>query len=336
MVGSIFYTKTVRCLWKEVIRVDQAKVGKYIAQLRKAKKLTQIELAEKLSLTDKAVSKWECGLGCPDISLLIPLSEILETSIYELLIGESMNKVPVEKVDEALKTTINVATNEKKKNLIYRIILIISVVMILLELVFIGLLYFDKYREDNEYRNPLPEKMKISIVNDYLLKLKKYSCNIDLDNQWCNNGNNDFNPVTILAYKLPMHRFKVLEGQFYPYPDKEKPPIEYDFDQVLYDYNSHTEEEINNDFADDNYTKKSMIVNSIILFNYVENLESINYVFKNKTYLINKENVERIYKDQYVKISTLKQESNWKKYVIDKLKDDNYVNSILDSIVEKY
>lgn len=72
--------------------MDNIKIGTFIKQLRKEKKLTQKELAEKLGITDRAISKWERGLGCPDISLLEPLANALDTSILELLKGEHLQK----------------------------------------------------------------------------------------------------------------------------------------------------------------------------------------------------------------------------------------------------
>lgn len=67
--------------------MDAGKTGKFIAKNRKSMNMTQNELAEKLHITDKAVSKWERGLSFPDISILIPLSEILNISLYDLLKG---------------------------------------------------------------------------------------------------------------------------------------------------------------------------------------------------------------------------------------------------------
>ena len=64
-----------------VITVNYDEIGNFIAVLRKEKNLTQKDLAEKLGVTDKAVSKWERGLGCPDVSLLEALSKILNVSI---------------------------------------------------------------------------------------------------------------------------------------------------------------------------------------------------------------------------------------------------------------
>lgn len=71
--------------------MDQEKVGKFIASLRKEKNLTQEQLAEKLNITKNAVSKWERGLGLMDLSLLQPLSKILNVTVTELLNGERAN-----------------------------------------------------------------------------------------------------------------------------------------------------------------------------------------------------------------------------------------------------
>ena len=72
--------------------MDALKIGKFICDKRKKLNMTQSQLASKLHITDKAVSKWERGLSLPDISILIPLSEILKVSLYELLKGEDVNE----------------------------------------------------------------------------------------------------------------------------------------------------------------------------------------------------------------------------------------------------
>ena len=68
--------------------MDQIKIGKFIAQCRKSKQLTQAELAEKLRITDRAISKWETGKGMPDSSIMIDLCNILGINVNELLSGE--------------------------------------------------------------------------------------------------------------------------------------------------------------------------------------------------------------------------------------------------------
>ena len=72
--------------------MDAGKTGKFISKKRRAINLTQKELADRLNITDKAVSKWERGLSFPDISLLIPLAEILNINLYDLLKGGTDNE----------------------------------------------------------------------------------------------------------------------------------------------------------------------------------------------------------------------------------------------------
>ena len=71
--------------------MDAGKTGKLIRDKRQAHGMSQKDLAEALRISDKAVSKWERGKTFPDISLLIPLSEALEVSLYDLLTGGSEN-----------------------------------------------------------------------------------------------------------------------------------------------------------------------------------------------------------------------------------------------------
>lgn len=70
--------------------MDQEKIGKFIACCRKENNLTQEQVAEKLSVSNKTVSRWENGKGFPDVSLLKPLSELLNVSVNELLLGEKI------------------------------------------------------------------------------------------------------------------------------------------------------------------------------------------------------------------------------------------------------
>ena len=72
--------------------MDAKKTGCFIAEKRKERNLSQRELAEYLHITDKAVSKWERGISFPDITILIPLSEVLNVSLYDLLTGGSCNE----------------------------------------------------------------------------------------------------------------------------------------------------------------------------------------------------------------------------------------------------
>lgn len=85
--------------------IDKACFGVFVQELRKEKGLTQLELAEKLYVSDKAVSKWERGLSLPDVTLLLPLAEALDVTVTELLEGRRMApSTPME--PEAVETLV--------------------------------------------------------------------------------------------------------------------------------------------------------------------------------------------------------------------------------------
>lgn len=71
--------------------MDQIKIGKFIAKVRKENNMTQRELADALMISDKTVSKWECGKGLPEVSLMMPLCEILGITVNDLLTGERVS-----------------------------------------------------------------------------------------------------------------------------------------------------------------------------------------------------------------------------------------------------
>ena len=72
--------------------MEQKKIGEFIAAQRKEKQMTQKQLGEALGISDKAISKWECGKGLPDISIMMPLCELLEINVNELLSGEHLTE----------------------------------------------------------------------------------------------------------------------------------------------------------------------------------------------------------------------------------------------------
>lgn len=70
--------------------MDQIQIGRFIAEMRKAQNLTQRQLADTLSISDKTVSKWETGKGLPDLTLIQPLAQALDVSVIELMNGEQI------------------------------------------------------------------------------------------------------------------------------------------------------------------------------------------------------------------------------------------------------
>ena len=94
--------------------MDQIKIGRFIAERRKQISLTQMQLAEKLGITDKAVSKWERGVAMPDTSIMLELSDILGISVNELLCGEKINMENNNQKNEQL--FLDMAKELEKKN----------------------------------------------------------------------------------------------------------------------------------------------------------------------------------------------------------------------------
>ena len=94
--------------------MDQLKIGKLIADCRKEKGLTQMQLAEKLGITDKAISKWERGIAMPDTSIMLELCDILGISVNELLSGEKISMENNNQKNEQL--LLDMAKELEKKN----------------------------------------------------------------------------------------------------------------------------------------------------------------------------------------------------------------------------
>ena len=94
--------------------MDQIKIGRFIAECRKKASFTQMQLAEKLGITDKAVSKWERGIAMPDTSIMLELCDILRISVNELLSGEKIDMENNNQKNEQL--LLDMATELEKKN----------------------------------------------------------------------------------------------------------------------------------------------------------------------------------------------------------------------------
>ena len=93
--------------------MDQIKIGKFIAECRRAVGLTQAQLAESLNITDKAVSKWERGIAMPDSSIMLLLCDILKINVNELLSGE---KIIMENYNEKLQKNLLEIIKQKEES----------------------------------------------------------------------------------------------------------------------------------------------------------------------------------------------------------------------------
>ena len=119
--------------------MDQIKVGKFIAERRKEKDLTQAQLAEKLNLTDRAISKWETGKGMPDSSVMLALCEVLGISVNELLRGEKINMENYNKAAEEMLLEMKRETERQHRAMLrFEIVLGVISTVAFLALLFVA------------------------------------------------------------------------------------------------------------------------------------------------------------------------------------------------------
>lgn len=137
------------------------KIGNFIAEKRKEKGLTQKELAEKIGVTDKAVSKWERGLGCPDVSILEVLASTLDVSILEILKGRTIENeiIKVTEANDYVKESLNyskVQTKEKLKIILSKLIcffiILIGTILIILNIFHY---FYLNYQYDNIFNSTI-------------------------------------------------------------------------------------------------------------------------------------------------------------------------------------
>lgn len=111
--------------------MDQEKIGRFIAEMRKKKNLTQSDLGERLKVSTNAVSKWERGICLMDMSLLKPLANILEVQVLDILSGEIVSKKETkDKYEETIYNLAKLQKDESKAFGIYGLILMFIVLVI--------------------------------------------------------------------------------------------------------------------------------------------------------------------------------------------------------------
>lgn len=158
--------------------MNYGKIGEFIQEKRQEKKLTQKELADRVGVTDKAVSKWERGLGCPDVSILEVLANELGVSILEILKGRIIENevIKVTEMNDYVKETIDYSkhtTKEKIKNIANKII-IIAVVFISCLLLVLNII--NMYKLNQTYKYDFNDEQGLKLKESYS-KLQK---NIDI------------------------------------------------------------------------------------------------------------------------------------------------------------
>ena len=122
--------------------MDQIKIGKFIAECRKNANLTQMQLAEKLNITDKAVSKWERGRALPDSSIMLELCQVLKITVNDLLSGEKISMENDKRQNEQILLQMAKEIEHKNKTIWTSmcVIMIISIIGLLAGVITVALL----------------------------------------------------------------------------------------------------------------------------------------------------------------------------------------------------
>ena len=133
--------------------MDLVKIGKYIADKRKALGLTQKQLAEQLGMSDKSVSKWERGICLPDVSVYMELCKILGISINEFLAGEDISDENLVKISE--DNLIQVTKDSKARQKSLKVIIAVMLLITVLTVSVLGSMIFRSLRQPRNYIMPI-------------------------------------------------------------------------------------------------------------------------------------------------------------------------------------
>ncbi|MBQ9355149.1 MAG: helix-turn-helix transcriptional regulator [Clostridia bacterium] len=277
--------------------MDPIKTGQLIADARKKLNITQKELAEQLSITDKAVSKWERGLSLPDISILLPLSQILGVNLYELLKGEKINK---KELDEVLKNTIIYSTNEikKHKTKYFRYSLIVVIITILISSILLV----------NIYRNQ--ESVGGIVDRDTVYSINYYTdYNYDLSEDYY---------LEVLDLKMPLSW------------SRKSITVKEEYVSINY---SSSFTEIIKAYNDEHYVKLAMTNMSAVLFTLIDDIDFVHIIFEDCKYTVDKNDIKKVF--SISDFATLEETENWKNAISKKLTDKEFVNTTFNTIFLK-
>ena len=250
-------------------------IGKFIQSKRKEKGLTQKELAEKLGVTDKAVSKWERGLGCPDVSILEILAKELDTSILEILKGRIIEDeiIKVTEANDYVKETINFTKN-KTKEIINKIIvfLTISISILLLILNIENIISLNK-KYEYDFNNETVIEMK--------KQLNKLKTNIELIEQ--NQGKYNDEEYQEITQDLKYIKEKLDNSKILKYEDNIKLTIKdiyiIDDNTIIDLYGIKILKELEKDIEEEQLSKDNIMAKVYLNINAHEQTEK-SYKYK--------------------------------------------------------
>lgn len=183
--------------------MDQIKIGKFIANMRKNNNMTQKQLAAMLNISEKTISKWETGNGLPDTSLMLPLCEILGITVNDLLSGEKIKKEEYnKKVSENIMNLLK-EREENKKKLIISFITVMIGVMVLV----VSIILSEYCIEDNKIKILL---IAFGTIIFLICGFNSMILDMDTGTYKCSKCNNHFRPNFrnyIFGAHFPMRRY---------------------------------------------------------------------------------------------------------------------------------
>lgn len=278
--------------------MNQQKVGKFIQERRKEKGLTQLELAEKLGVSNRTISKWETGRSLPDYSMFNDLCSELDISINELLSGEKLTKENYQKkLEENIVTTIDY--NNKKRNKKIKNIFIILFVLIFIYFLYKAFIifYYDTRFVSEENKEEFPNNKEIYtlkinsndkannefseygefdiyIPDKFKLITDKAKSNLVLDA--CNfyvkgyRSNDEFDAGILICYETKDNIYNLdyfgIDSTLFPYLDVYKVLNKYNINNTV-DLIKYYEKNYNvnkNIFTDSDYIKMNYIASQYV------------------------------------------------------------------------
>ena len=229
------------------------KIGSFIQQKRKDKNLTQKQLAEKLGVTDRAISKWERGQGCPDVSILEILSKELGCSILELLKGREIENevIPVTEADDYVRDSMNISkqiTKEKVISIINKIIVgaVVFIFVLLLYFNIIHIIYVNKEYTlsiDRETYKRVTERMETIDNNLNIIKKNRGNYSIEDYEKIIENLENNYLDIkneTVFDYVINKRDIKYTVNDIFTFfGNGDVLTAQLDTEKILEKYSDH-------------------------------------------------------------------------------------------------
>ena len=159
--------------------MDQVKIGKFISECRKKNNLTQMQLAEKLNITDRAISKWETGRAMPDSGIMLDLCNELKITVNELLSGEMIEMKDYDKKAEELLLEMQKQKEESDRRLL-TIEIVMGVITLVMYITLVMTVSFLQIPENTQVLIIMPATILLIIMCFFALRIEQiagyYEC----------------------------------------------------------------------------------------------------------------------------------------------------------------